>query len=84
VLTRTIEVVERIQAAHEGETVAIATHMGPARMLVSHLAGVPIEQTYEMEFPSTGISIFRLDRDAVKVELLNDGTHVEQLHPPSP
>jgi broad specificity phosphatase PhoE len=76
VLARTMEVVDRIRARHEGEAVVIATHMGPSRMLVSSLAGIPIEKTFQMEFPSTGISIFSLDGDEVAVELLNDGAHV--------
>jgi broad specificity phosphatase PhoE len=79
VLERTLSVVERVRRAHEGETVALATHMGPARVLLSRFTGIPLEQTYQMEFPSTSISIYRFEGDRVQVEAVNDAEHTRLL-----
>jgi broad specificity phosphatase PhoE len=70
-------VIERLQKRHEGQTVVAVTHMSPMRILISRLADLPIERTYDMEFPSTGISIFSLHEDGALVETLNDATHVD-------
>jgi broad specificity phosphatase PhoE len=75
-LDRVLGVVRRLETERAGQTVAIATHMGPVRVLTSYLTGVPLGDTYAMTFPSTGISIFSLDADRVTVEALNDTTHV--------
>lgn len=69
-------VIERLQKRHDAQTVVAVTHMSPMRILISRLAGIPIEQTYEMEFPSTGVSIFTLEDNTVRVETINDATHV--------
>lgn len=50
--------------------------MGTVRTLMSHLADVPMKKTYEMDFPSTGVSIFRFDDGRVHVEALNDIAHI--------
>lgn len=73
---RTMEGLERIKARHPSETVALVGHMGTVRVLISALLGIPIEETYEMPFPSTGVSIFSFDGSTVTVEVLNDATHV--------
>lgn len=76
VLARVRESVERLRARHEGQTVVIATHMGPVRVLLCELAGIPIEETYKMSFPSTGMSIFDLEDESPRVVVLNDAAHV--------
>lgn len=76
VLHRTMAVVDRLRREHEEETVALVTHMGPARVLISALGGIPMEKTYEMEFPSTGVSIFQLDGDTAHLESVNDAGHI--------
>jgi broad specificity phosphatase PhoE len=76
VLDRTLAGVESLRKAHPDRTVALVGHMGTVRVLVAHFLGISLEQTYEMEFPSTGVSIFRFDGDDVQVETLNNGAHV--------
>lgn len=76
VLERTMAVVARIRAEHDGETVALVTHMGPARVLLTELGHIPMEQTYEMEFPSTGITVYHFDGNESHVETMNDAGHV--------
>lgn len=76
VLARVHESVERLRERHEGQTVAIATHMGPVRVLICELAGIPIAETYTMPFPSTCVSIFDLQDELPRVVTLNDAAHV--------
>lgn len=79
VLERTLRGLDEIRAAHPEDTVVLVGHMGTVRVLISHLLDIPIEQTYEMEFPSTGVSILRFEPDRINVEVLNDGAHAEAV-----
>lgn len=77
VLARALEVIDRIRAEHPDGTVVAVTHMSTKRALISRLAGIPIERTFAMEFPSTGVSILRFDPSGtVEVEELNSSAHV--------
>lgn len=76
VLRRSLNVVERLTAQYPNGTLAIVTHMGPLRVLISHLARIPLEETYQKEIPSTCVTIFSLDGEKVRVESLYDATHV--------
>jgi broad specificity phosphatase PhoE len=75
-LARTMAGVERIRRSHPDETVVLVGHMGTVRALASHLGGIPMEKTYEMEFPSTGVSTFDFDQESVRMSGLNDAAHV--------
>jgi len=75
-LERVMAGVDRIREAHPDDTVALVGHMGTVRVLTSKLLGIPMAKTYEMDFPSTGVTILRLDGDAVTVEVLNDAAHL--------
>lgn len=75
VLDRALAVLDRIYAQHPNDTVAVVSHMGATRVLISKLAGLSMEQTFELQFPSTGVSIFTVGQDGVRVEALNDATH---------
>jgi hypothetical protein len=44
-------------------------------VLLSELGHIPMEQTYEMEFPSTGITVFDLEGNESRVETMNDAAH---------
>jgi broad specificity phosphatase PhoE len=76
VLERTTAGLDEIRASHPDGTVALVAHMGTVRMLLCHLAGISLEGTYDLEFPSTCVSVFRLVGDRVEVETLNDASHV--------
>lgn len=76
VLSRVRETVERIRARHEGQTVVVATHMGPVRVLICELAGISIEDTYRMAFPSTCVSVFELENTGPRIVVLSDATHI--------
>jgi len=77
VLARATAVIERLQEAHPRGTVVAVTHMGVTRALITELAGISLAETYNLPFPSTGVSIFTLEDDkAPVVEALNDAAHV--------
>lgn len=77
VLARAMGVVDRLRGQYPDGTVVAVTHMATKRALISSLADISIERTFEMEFPSTGVSIFRFDGDGIpEVEMLNDGAHM--------
>lgn len=75
-LSRTLTGLEALKNSYPEDTIALVGHMGTVRTLMSHLADVPMKKTYEMDFPSTGVSIFRFDDGRVHVEALNDIAHI--------
>jgi alpha-ribazole phosphatase len=75
-LDRAMRAITEIRERHAGQTVVAVSHMATTRALISHLAGIPILDTFKLEFPSTGVSIFRLSPGATEVETLNDGAHL--------
>jgi broad specificity phosphatase PhoE len=76
VLERSLSVVDGMRTEHAGETVALVTHMGPARVLLSELGHISMDETYQMEFPSTGITVFHLNGNTSRVETMNDAGHI--------
>lgn len=78
VLERALQVVERARREHPGETIVLATHMGVARVLISRLGAIPLEDTYREPFPSTGVTIFAFeDNGVVRAEVINDAEHIQ-------
>lgn len=75
VLERCRPGIEDIRTRHPNETVVLVSHMSALRVLICHLTGTPIEQTYLTEFPSTAVSIIDLGEDGVRVEVVNDAAH---------
>jgi broad specificity phosphatase PhoE len=76
VLERAYGAVREIHERHPGETVVAVSHMSTVRALISLLADMPVLETHSLKFPSTAMSIFRIDGDRAEVELLDDGTHL--------
>lgn len=79
VLERTLRAIEHIRREHPDGTVVAVTHMGPLRVLTSHLTGMSIAETYRREFPSTGLTVLCLCGDDVKIEKLNDASHTARV-----
>lgn len=75
VLERALGVIEKLKREYDGRTAVAVSHMATTRTLISYLAGIPMERTFDLEFPSTGVSIFRIG-DTVEAEAINDGAHV--------
>ena len=76
VLARALRAIGEIQKRHAGETVVAVSHMATVRALISHLAGIPVLETFKLDFPSTGVSRFVMHGQTTEVESLNDGSHL--------
>jgi alpha-ribazole phosphatase len=75
VLDRATGAIERLRREYGEQTVVAVSHMGVVRALISHLAGIPLERTYDLAFPSTGVSIFVARDGSFQPEVLNDVSH---------
>lgn len=78
-LERVGRAIDRIYRKHPDETVVVVTHMGGVRLLLHHLGGITLEETYAMEFPSTAITIARIDDEGAILEAINDAEHIAAL-----
>jgi broad specificity phosphatase PhoE len=77
VLERAGGVIDRLRREYPRGIVVVVTHMGVTRALITRLAGISLADTYGLEFPSTGVSIFSLDEGKKPVvEALNDVAHI--------
>jgi broad specificity phosphatase PhoE len=76
VLERVLGGIAIIRCQYPDATIALATHMNPVRTLISHYTGVPLAKTYEMPFPSTGVTIFDIEESGVRAEVVNSDDHV--------
>ncbi len=70
---RVIAVFDSILNKHKGETVAIVSHGGVIRVLIKYLSKTEI---YEGSLPNTSVSIFNIENDQVRQELLADASHL--------
>lgn len=78
VLARCLAGIEDIHTRHPDDTVVLVSHMSALRVVITRLARMTIEETYQHPFPSTGVSIFRLEDGEVHTEILNDAEHYPQ------
>ena len=76
---RLIKSVEKIVENNNDKRVLIVTHGGSIRALVPVIKKVPREQTLHLKFANTSISIFKLNKDDVEEELINDIAHLESI-----
>ncbi|MDP2632585.1 MAG: histidine phosphatase family protein [Candidatus Curtissbacteria bacterium] len=74
---RLIKSVEKIVENNNDKRVLIVTHGGSIRALVPVIKKVPREQTLHLKFANTSITIFKLNKDDVEEELINDIAHLE-------
>lgn len=79
VLDRSLKVVHRLAERHPHDTVVVVSHMTTVRALLCHLGHIPLSETYTLSFPSTGVSMFTIEGDESKLELLNDASHVDDV-----
>ena len=76
---RLIKSIEKIIENNNDKRVLIVTHGGSIRALVPVIKKVPREQTLHHKFANTSISIFKLNKDDVEEELINDIAHLESI-----
>lgn len=80
---RVVAAVEAIAAHHPDETIALVTHGGCIRMLLSH--AVNFEGDGFARFPhigNTSITILRVSSERWEVVSVNDMSHLEATHDP--
>ena len=75
---RVMEVVERIIAAHTGETVVVITHGGPARVIVCCALGIPLSGQWRIRQDLAAISRLDFDEKWATLSLLNDTCHLRR------
>jgi probable phosphomutase (TIGR03848 family) len=71
-LARVVAEVERIARRHRRGRVAIATHGDIVRILVTHLAGAPLDEFQRIVVDPASVSVVQLDGGVPRVLLLND------------
>jgi probable phosphoglycerate mutase len=81
---RVVEAVEALVAHHRGETLALVTHGGCIRALLSHAVREADSDTWR-RFPhigNTSISIVRVSGQRWEIAQVNDVAHLEAAHDP--
>jgi len=71
-LARVVDEVERIARRHRRGRVAIATHGDIVRILMTHLAGSPLDEFQRIVVEPASVSVAQLDGGQPHVLLLND------------
>ncbi len=80
---RVVTAVERIIAEHPGATIAVVTHGGCIRALLSH--AVSLDGNEFQHFPhigNTSISVVRIGARGWETIVVNDMAHLEATHDP--
>lgn len=75
---RVMGAVHGIIAAHPGETVAVVTHGGPARVIVCHALGIPLSEQWRIRQDLAAVSRLDFDEGWATLSLLNDTCHLQR------
>ncbi|MGD2076872.1 MAG: histidine phosphatase family protein [Chloroflexota bacterium] len=79
---RATPALDRIIAAHPGETIALVTHGGTLRVLIAYIMGLPVGRRPPIKVShNTGLTIAEMAPGQNYITLLNDCCHVEELEP---
>jgi probable phosphoglycerate mutase len=54
---RVLEGLERLTAAHAGETVVVVSHVTPIKTLVAHALEAPLESVFRMELAPASVTV---------------------------
>lgn len=77
---RATPALERIAAAHPGETIALVTHGGTLRVLIAYIMGLPVGKKAPFKVSgNTGLTIAEIEGRRRFITLLNDCCHLEEL-----
>jgi len=61
VQSRVNDVMDKITVNHKGGTIAVVTHLGTARHIISHLLGLSIEQSWLFTFENAKYAVIEID-----------------------
>ena len=76
---RAAPAVAALAAAHPGGRIAIVSHNVVNRACLAAWLGVPIDRAREIRQANGGINVIDFDGDAIRVEMLNAGFHLEGM-----
>jgi broad specificity phosphatase PhoE len=69
---------QQIVSRHEGDMIALVSHGGAMRVLISHILGLPLGQPASFSLRgNTGLSIIEINEHGPILTLLNDVSHLE-------
>jgi broad specificity phosphatase PhoE len=69
---RATQALERIAAAHDGETVAAVTHCDIIRGVLAHYLGMPLDNVLRFDVDPASISTLELGRWGARVRAINE------------
>lgn len=69
---------QQIVSQHEGDMIAVVSHGGAMRVLISHVLGLPLGRPASFSLRgNTGLSIIEINEHGPVLTLLNDVSHLE-------
>jgi broad specificity phosphatase PhoE len=76
---RAAPALDQLAAAHRGQTIALVTHGGTLRVLITYLMGVPVGKKAPFKVSgNTGLTIAEVSESGRYITLLNDSCHLDQ------
>jgi broad specificity phosphatase PhoE len=72
---------DMIRAKHPKDRVAVVTHGGTLTMFFATLMGLDIEKRFPFRFDNTSVSKVDLVGNQVRIEMLNDTSHLRTVEP---
>jgi alpha-ribazole phosphatase len=76
---RVLDGLERLRAAHAGETVCLVAHGISSRVLILEALGLPLERIWSVAVSSAGLSELEFRDDWTAVHRMNTLVHLEAL-----
>lgn len=74
---RVLEMVERLAEEHPDQTIALVSHVGPIKVLLSEAMGAPLASAFRIFLDPATISVVDWsDRDHATVRLVNSHAHL--------
>jgi alpha-ribazole phosphatase len=75
---RMYTIYQEIVSQHEGYMIAVVSHGGAMRVLISHILGLPLGRPASFSLRgNTGLSIIEINQHGSVLTLLNDVSHLE-------
>lgn len=78
-IKRTSKFLDRLKKHELSETILIASHSGPLRVLVCTLLGIDMEHWWQFQCDNASLSIMETYPRGVRIRLLNDVSHLREV-----
>lgn len=73
---RLISAVQKVTEENIGKVIAIVTHGGSIRILMPHMLGAPLEETYKHDPRNASLSVFDIEGGTITVVEIDDISHL--------